>query len=157
MRWQIGIPGLLWGTSAQTPHLGQLWQKLEELCTSPVKKSLDQLGNRRGTAAERRKCWAEEPMFLMGQDECIAVCYVVSPKLQWRLSKKRFYWLQTLRTSSSFPSSLFIPIYGLSGYSFVCSRGRAVSASRSKVARRPLLKGCMVPAQTSKTKGEREF
>lgn len=54
-------------------------------------------------------------------------------------------------------NSLSIPIYGLSGYSFVCSQGKADLVSQSKAVRRPFLKGCTAPAQTSKTKIEREF
>lgn len=117
-------------------------------------------------AAERRKCRVEEPMFLMGQNEiiwCIAACYVVSPKPQGRLSKKRHYWLADLGRGSSIPSSLSIPVYGLRAprglgewhrlVIVLYAAVRAVSASQSKAARRPLLKGAQFLPRLQRVRG----
>ena len=141
-----------------------------ELCTSTVeKKSLDQLGSRRAE-------WQQREVNVEQRNLCFwwakmrssnALLCVVSPKHQGRLSKKSYYWLQTLGAGSSFPSSLSIPICGPRApwdlgewHRLVILLYAAVSRCFSipkQGSKETSPERRTVPAHTIKTKGEREF
>jgi len=72
MSRQTDIPGLLMYSSVQTLHLGQLCRGWGTVHIHSGKKKSRSTGKQKSRmAAERSKCGAEEPMFLMGQDEVI--------------------------------------------------------------------------------------